>query len=67
MKFSGKKLKSLIYSKGLRSEYVARQIGITPNYLSNIFSGRREPSVKVIESLCAVLHCEANEFFLPIE
>lgn len=67
MKFSGKKVKMLIRSRSLRSEYVARQIGITPNYLSNIYSGRREPSVKVIESLCAILNCEANEFFLPVE
>lgn len=67
LKFSGKKVKELIHSRGLRSEYVARQIGITPNYLSNIFSGRRDPSVKVIENLCVILNCEANEFFLPKE
>jgi transcriptional regulator with XRE-family HTH domain len=65
MKFSGKKLKALIHSKGLRSEYVARQIGITPNYLSNIFSGRREPSVKVIESLCAVIFLKFKAIYIP--
>lgn len=65
VKFSGKKVKTLIRSRGLKSEYIARQIGITPNYLSNIFSGKREPSVKVLEDLCSVLNCDISEFFLP--
>lgn len=67
MKFSGKNVKNLIRSKGLKSEYIARQIGITPNYLSNIFSGKREPSVKVLEDLSSILKCDINEFFLPCE
>lgn len=67
MKFSGKKVKALIHSKGLKSEFIARQIGVTPNYLSNIFSGKREPSIKVLEALCAALNCDTNEFFLASE
>jgi transcriptional regulator with XRE-family HTH domain len=67
VKFSGRKVKALIHSKGLKSEYIARQIGITPNYLSNIFSGKRDPSIKLLESLCAVLECDTNEFFLSIK
>lgn len=66
MKFSGKKLKALICSKGFKAEHVARKIGITPNYLSLIFSGKREPSLKVLEELCSVLECEINEFFLRV-
>ena len=64
MKFSGRKVKALIRSKGLKSEYIARQIGITPNYLSTIFSGKRDPGIKVLEALCAILGCDPNEFFL---
>jgi transcriptional regulator with XRE-family HTH domain len=64
VKFSGRKVKALIRSKGLKSEYIARQIGITPNYLSTIFSGKRDPGIKVLEALCAILGCDPNEFFL---
>jgi len=37
LKFSGKKVKALIRDRGLKAKHVARQIGITPNYLSIIF------------------------------
>jgi len=67
VKFSGRKVKALIRSKGLKSEYIARQIGITPNYLSTIFSGKRDPGIKVLEALCAILGCDPNEFFLGRE
>ena len=67
MKFSGRKVKALIRTKGLKSEYIARQIGVTPNYLSTIFSGKRKPGIKVLEELCAVLDCSINEFFLGKE
>jgi len=64
VKFSGRKVKALIRSKGLKSDYIARQIGVTPNYLSNIYNGKRDPGIKVLEALCAILGCDPNEFFL---
>ena len=67
MKFSGRKVKALIRTKGLKSEYIAGQVGVTPNYLSSIFSGKRRPGIKLLEELCAVLDCSINEFFLGNE
>jgi len=66
LKFSGKKVKALIRNRGLKAEHVARQIGVTPGYLSIIFGGKR-PSIKVIEDLCFVLCCDVGEFFLDSE
>ncbi len=66
LKFSGKKVKALIRNRGLKAEHVARQIGVTPSYLSIIFGGKR-PSIKVIEDLSLVLGCDVGEFFLDIE
>lgn len=67
MKFSGRKVKALIRSKGLKSDYIARQIGITPSYLSTILCGKRKPGIKLLEALCAVLNCSISEFFLGRE
>jgi len=67
VKFSGRKVKAVIRSKGLKSDYIAGQIGITSSYLSTILSGKRKPGIKVLEELCAVLDCSINEFFLGNE
>ena len=36
-----KVLRSTIESRGLKQNYVAKRIGITPNYLASILNGRR--------------------------
>jgi transcriptional regulator with XRE-family HTH domain len=67
VKFSGRKVKAVIRSKGFRSDYIAGQVGITSSYLSTILSGKRKPGIKVLEELCSVLDCSINEFFLSNE
>lgn len=42
-----KELKSAIDKRGLKQNYVARRIGITPNYLGQILNGNRKLSAEV--------------------
>ena len=42
-----KELNSAIDKRGLKQNYVARRIGITPNYLGQILNGNRKLSAEV--------------------
>lgn len=50
-----KVLRSTIENKGLKQNYVAEQIGITPNYLTSILNGRRRLNANVAISASQVL------------
>lgn len=50
-----KKLKSVIDKRGLKQNYVARKIGITPNYLGQILNGNRNLSADVAIKAAQVL------------
>ena len=50
-----KELKSVIDKRGLKQNYVAREIGITPNYLGQILNGNRKLSADVAIKAAQVL------------
>lgn len=65
--FSGKKIKDVMNSKGLKVTYVAKQVGISVTYLSMIINDRRTPSLDILHAIASVLDVDVTEFFLDPE
>lgn len=57
-----KELKSVIDKRGLKQNYVARKIGITPNYLGQILNGNRKLSADVAIKAAQVLGLPLDVF-----
>ena len=55
------RIKQLRIDKGLYQQYVAKQVGISPTYLSDLESGRRNISKDILDKLCEVFGMELNE------
>ena len=61
-KEANKELKSVIDKRGLKQNYVAREIGITPNYLGQILNGNRKLSADVAIKAAQVLGLPLDVF-----
>jgi len=59
----GAAIKKARLEKKLTQEKLAELIGITPNHIKQIESGRREPSVKVLNRLVQVLDLSLDSLF----
>ena len=57
-----KELKSVIDKRGLKQNYIAREIGITPNYLGQILNGNRKLSADVAIKAAQVLGLPLDVF-----
>ena len=57
-----KELKSVIDKRGLKQNYVAQKIGITPNYLGHILNGNRKLSTDVAIKAAQVLGLPLDVF-----
>ena len=57
-----KELKSVIDNRGLKQNYVAQKIGITPNYLGQILNGNRKLSTDVAIKAAQVLGLPLDVF-----
>ena len=57
-----KELKSAINKRGLKQNYVAQKIGITPNYLGQILNGNRKLSTDVAIKAAQVLGLPLDVF-----
>ncbi|MGF0013541.1 helix-turn-helix transcriptional regulator [Limosilactobacillus reuteri] len=57
-----KELKSVIDKRGLKQNYVAQKIGITPNYLGQILNGNRKLSTDVAIKAAQVLGLPLDVF-----
>ena len=57
-----KELKSVIDKRGLKHNYVAQKIGITPNYLGQILNGNRKLSTDVAIKAAQVLGLPLDVF-----
>ncbi|WP_225431149.1 helix-turn-helix transcriptional regulator [Limosilactobacillus reuteri] len=55
-------MKSVIDKRGLKQNYVAREIGITPNYLGQILNGNRKLSADVAIKAAQVLGLPLDVF-----
>lgn len=56
------KLKEKVDSRGLKTSYVARKIGITPNYLASIMNGNRNLTTDVAIRASQVLGLPIDYF-----
>jgi transcriptional regulator with XRE-family HTH domain len=61
--FSGSKLRFNRQRAGKTQEGLARELGITSAYLSNIENGKRIPSPKIMEELARALSVPLEELF----
>ena len=57
-----KELKSVIDERGLKQNYVAQKIGITPNYLGQILNGNSKLSTDVAIKAAKVLGLPLDVF-----
>ncbi|KXL52824.1 anaerobic benzoate catabolism transcriptional regulator [Anaerotignum neopropionicum] len=58
------KLKLKRIELGLKQKDVAKQVGITPQYLMNLENGKsKNPSIKVMKEISAILDCPVQELF----
>lgn len=57
----GKRLKFYREKAGLEQKEIARQIGFTPNAISNWENGRTRPDITIIPKLCEILHITLYE------
>lgn len=51
------------FLQGKKINYVARQVGMSESYLSNILNGKFKCSRKIAVSACAVQQVELKEYF----
>lgn len=61
-----KKLKHKRKQQGLTQAQLSVRVGITQAFLAEIESGRKRPSIEVLEKLCDILGCSAD-YLLGIE
>ena len=61
VKNPGLKLKLLRITRGIRQYDLAIRVGIAPNRLSEIESGRRQPSLDLLEALRRALQWSGSE------
>ena len=58
------KLKLRRIELGLKQKDVAKQVGITPQYLMNLENGKsKNPSIKVMRDIAMTLKCQVQELF----
>lgn len=55
-----KKLKQKRKQQGLTQAQLSARVGITQAFLAEIESGRKRPSIEVLEKLCDSLGCSAD-------
>lgn len=57
------RMKSLRDERGLKRDWVARQLGVHYNTLKNWELGKAHPGTKELLALCRIYHVEPDEFF----
>jgi transcriptional regulator with XRE-family HTH domain len=57
------RLMTLIAKKGVSDQEVSHSVGKSKAYISNILSGRNNPSIKGLYDLCEYFGITAQEFF----
>lgn len=59
----GRTIKVLRAASGISQKDLAERVGIKPNYLSLVESGKREPSVSVLRTISQELHVPMSFLF----
>lgn len=57
------RMKTIRDERGLKRDWVARQIGVHYNTLKNWELGKSHPGTREILALCKVYHVKPDEFF----
>jgi len=60
----GNAIKLIRTAKGLKQKDLALSLGVSPNYISLVESGKREPSLSYLRRLAEELHVPVGLFFL---
>jgi transcriptional regulator with XRE-family HTH domain len=60
----GTAIKLIRTSSGLKQKDIATKLGVTPNYISLVESGNREPSVSLLKKMASILDVPVGLFFL---
>jgi transcriptional regulator with XRE-family HTH domain len=60
----GQAIKVVRTANGLRQREIARRLSVSPNYISLIEGGKREPSISFLNRLASVLGVPVGVFFL---
>lgn len=63
----GKRIKTIRINAGIKQKELAKKLGVTPNYLSLVECGKKQPSLPFMERLSKTLGAPINLFFLPAE
>lgn len=58
-------LKEIREAKGMTQEELGKLVGMSRGNVSNIESGRRNPSVGILKKLAAALDCDLEVLFKP--
>ncbi len=59
----GKRIKKLREARGISKCKLASEAGVSPSYIPDIESGKKCPTVEVLESICDVLGITIKDFF----
>lgn len=59
----GRRIRYFRERRGMEQKDIARQIGITPNAVSNWENGRTRPDLSILPQLCEILHITLYELY----
>jgi transcriptional regulator with XRE-family HTH domain len=54
-------IRAWLKSRGMRQNFFAAQVGLTPGYMSAILGGRKRPSIEVLARIADVTGYSADE------
>lgn len=60
----GRTIKLLRTAAGLKQKEIAKNLGVSPNYLSSVENNKRKPSLSLLESLSDELNVPLSFLFL---
>jgi transcriptional regulator with XRE-family HTH domain len=63
----GRAIKVMRTASGMKQKDIAAGIGVTPNYVSLVEAGKREPSVGFLRQIAKVMGVPVSLFFLWAE
>lgn len=59
----GKKIKAILNDRGMTQEALAKEIGTTKNYMSNIINGHVNMREKYLKAICKALDVKAEDIW----
>jgi transcriptional regulator with XRE-family HTH domain len=65
VRFNGKAFQTLVRERGLKQKWVARQVGLDGQDVSDFAHGRRAPQLQQVVALAKVLGVEPEVLMVP--